>query len=276
MSNQVPVLDREASRPDNLLNDVEANVTASFSRASAEMEAVFHEGLELERQGKLDADATRRIEARLQSISDKLDKTAADHIADIKAQLPTRPHFGIWQKIAVAFFFFALVSVPLEFTLGERFVFSAANTYRAAVPLLFAVLVPAFAIFWFRLERKQHNLAFRYPTWLVRWLLMFPLIVVTSAAMVIFSPFGWSALAGWAIGTPSAQKTAKVLSVEPMREPRRVGKCDQKANFRIDEIQANICIEGLVVGPTPKPGDSITVVGRNSPFGFFIEEVRVK
>jgi len=107
-------------------------------------------------------------------------------------------------------------------------------------------------------------------------LLMFPLIVVMSSAIVIYSPYGWSALAGWAIGTASAQKTAKVLSVEPMREPRKVGKCDQKAKFRIDAIEANICIEGLVVGPTPKPGDSVTVAGRNSPFGFFIEEVRVK
>lgn len=245
-------------------------------RASAEMEAVFQEGSELERQGKLDAEATRRIEARLQAISDRLDKKVADSIAEIQAQHPTTPRPGLWQKMAVGLMFLAFVSVPLEFTVGESFVSSFTNTYRAAVPLLFAVLLPAFAIVWFRLERKQHNLAHRYPTWLVRWMLMFPLIVVMSSAMVIFSPFGWSAVAGWAFGTPSAQKTAKVLSVEPMRKRRRIGKCDQKANIDIDGIDANICIEDRVVGPTPKAGESITVTGKISLFGFFIEEIRVK
>jgi hypothetical protein len=258
------------------MNDLDRNVKTTFAHASAEMEAVFQEGSELERQGKLDAEATRRIEARLQSISDRLDKNVAEDIAEIQAQHPTTPRAGLWQKIALGLMLLAFISVPLEFTVGESFIFSYTNTYRSAVPLLFAVLLPAFAIMWFRLERKQHNLAHRYPTWLVRWMLMFPLIVVMSSAMVIFSPFGWSALAGWAIGTPSAQKTAKVLSVEPMREPRRIGKCDQKAKINIDEIDASICIEGRVVGPTPKVGDSIAVTGKISLFGFFIEEIRVK
>jgi hypothetical protein len=142
------------------------------------------------------------------------------------------------------------------------------------VPSLFAVLIPTFAILWFLIEQKQHDLAYRYPTWLVRWLFVFPLIVVMSSAMVVFSPFGWSALAGWAIGTPSAQKTAKVLTVEPMREPRRIGKCNQTAKIDIDEIDVNICIEGRVVGSALKAGDSITVSGRISPFGLFVEEIR--
>ena len=181
------------------MTDSDRNVKTTFAHASAEMEAVFEEGSELERQGKLDAEATRRIEARLQSISDRLDQKVAERIAEIKVQHPTTPRGGPWQKIAAGLMLLAFVSVPLEFTVGESFIFSFTNTYRAAVPLLFAVLLPAFAITWFRLERKQHNLAYRYPTWLVRWLLMFPLIVVLSSAMVIFSPFGWSALAGWAV-----------------------------------------------------------------------------
>lgn len=258
------------------MDDLDRNAKSTFAHASAEMEAVFREGSELERQGKLDAEATRRIEARLQSISDRLDKKVSESIAEIKAQHPTTPRAGPWQKMAAGLVLLVFVSVPLEFTVGESFVFSYTNAHRAAVPLLFAVLLPAFAVVMFRLERKQHSLAYQYPTWLVRWLLMFPLIVVMSTAMVIYSPFGWSALAGWAIGTPSAPKTAKVLSVGPMREPRRIGNCDQKARIDIDEIDANICIEGRVVGPTPKVGDSIAITGRVSLFGFFIEEIRVK
>jgi hypothetical protein len=258
------------------VNDFDMNAKDTFEHASAEMKAVFQEGSELERQGKLDAEATRRIEARLQAISNRLDKKVADSIAEIKAQHPSTSRAGLWQKIAVGLMLLAFVSVPLEFTVGESFVSSFTNTYRAAVPLLFAVLLPTFAMMWFRLERKQHNLAHRYPTWLVRWMLVFPLIVVMSSAMVIFSPFGWSALAGWAFGTPKAQKTAKVLSVEPMRERRRLGNCDQKVKINIDGIDANICIEDRVVGPMPKAGDSITVTGKSSLFGIFIEEIRVK
>lgn len=276
MGNQVPVHDCQARLPDKPLDDVNANVNAAFAHASSEMEAVFREGSELERQGKLDADATKRIEARLQSISDCLDKTVADGIAEIKAQHPTNPRPGPWQKAAVVLALFAFLGVLLELTLGESFVFSYTNTYVAAVPSLFAVLLPAFAIMWFRLERKQHSLAYRYPTWLVRWLLMFPLLVVMSSAMVIFSPFGWSALAGWAIGIPSAPKAAKVLSVEAMREPRRILHCDQKARINIEGIDANICIEGRVIGHTPKAGESIAIAGRSSRFGFVIEEIRVK
>jgi hypothetical protein len=170
----------------------------------------------------------------------------------------------------------AFVSAPLEFTVGESFVSSFTNTYRAAVPLLFAVLLPTSAILFFRIERKQHELAHRYPTWLVRWVLVFPLTVALWTAMLVFSPFGWSALAGWAVGTPSAQKTAKVLSVAPMLEQRRIGNCDQKVEISVDGIEANICIEDRVVGLTPKAGDSILVTGRSSLFGFYIEEIRVK
>ncbi len=275
MSNQVPVQDCQARLPDKPLNDLDGNANAAFKRASAEMEAVFREGSELERQGKLDADATKRIEARLQSISDRLDKEVADSIAEIKTQHPTTPRPGVWQKTALVLALFAFLSVPLEFTVGENFVFSYTNQYRVALPYLFAVLLPAFAIMWFRLERKQRTLAYRYPTWLVRWLLMFPLVVVMSSAMVIFSPLGWSALAGWAIGTRSAPKAAKVVSVEVMREPRRSMKCDQTAKISIEGIDVKICIEGRVIGRTPKIGDSITVAGRSSLFGFLIEEIRV-
>jgi hypothetical protein len=276
MRKQVPAHDCRARLPDSPVKDPEVSANATLTRTYAETEAILREGLELERQGKLDVEATRSIEARLQAVSDRLDKDVDDSIAEIKSRYPTTPRAGRWQKIAEGLMLLAFVSVPLEFTVGESFVASFTNTYRSIVPLLFAVLLPIFAIAWFRHDRKQHTLARRYPTWVVRWMIMFPLIVVMSSSMVIFSPFGWSALAGWAIGIPSAQATAKVLSVEPMREPRRIGKCDQTAKVEIYGTDAKICIEGRVVGSTPKAGDSITAVGKISIFGFFVNEIRVQ
>jgi len=49
----------------------------SFAEARSEMEAVFLEGMRLESQGKLDAIAKARIEAKLQDISTKIDKNLA-------------------------------------------------------------------------------------------------------------------------------------------------------------------------------------------------------
>lgn len=104
---------------------------------------------------------------------------------------------------------------------------------------------------------------------------MFPVTVVVAPALVILSPLGWSALAGWAIGIPSAQKSAKVLSVEPIRLSTTFDESGQKAKIEIDEVRVNICTDGRVIGPAPKVGDSIAVTGRISVFGFFIEEIRV-
>ena len=163
--------------------------------------------------------------------------------------------------------------MPLEFTVGESFVFSYSNAYKSVVPTLFALTLPAFAILWFRLEKQQRALSYRSPTWAVRWLIVFPLVVALSSSLVVLSTFGWSALGGWAIGSESQPQKAKVLSVGPERT--RAGKCDQKAMLDIDGIQTNICIEGKVVGPALKAGNTVSVRGRNSFLGLFIEEIRV-
>ncbi len=178
-----------------------------------------------------------------------------------------------WKKISAFLLLVAFIGVPLEFTIGENFVFSYSNEYKSVLPALFALTLPAFAILWFRLEKQQRALSYRSPTWAVRWLIVFPLVVVTSSSLVVLSPFGWSALGGWAIGSEALPRQAKVLSVGP--EQARVGKCDQKAMLDIDGIQTNICIEGRVVGSALKAGHTVSVRGRSSFFGLFIEEIRI-
>lgn len=246
----------------------------AFDRAKADMESVFQEGTELELTGKFDQHTAKNIEARLQAISERLDKDVANIIDEIRASASTRPKPTTQIKVAAIFFLLASIGLPLEFTLGESFVFAYTNAYKSLLPLIFFVTLPMFALLWFHLERTQHALSSRSPTWGVRWLLVFPLIVVFSASIVAFSPFGWSALAGWAFGSTSESTEAKVISVGDIRS--RVGKCDQKASIDIDQAKVSICLEDRVLGATPKPGDTVIILGRRSPLGLFIEEIRRK
>lgn len=256
----------------SLLSRENTRSSEAFERAKTDMEAVFHEGTQLERQGKLDAAAEKRIEARLKAISERLDSQVADDLAAIRASEATRPQ-PVWKKVAAIVLLVAFIGMPLELTVGESFVLSYSNSYKSVLPTLFALTLPAFAILWFRQEKQQHALSYRYPTWTVRWLIVFPLIVVLSSTLVVLSPIGWSAVVGWAIGTDAPPRQAKVLSVAPERV--RAGKCDQKAILDFNGLQTNICIEGRVVGPALKAGDEVSVRGRSSFLGLFIEEIRV-
>lgn len=236
------------------------------------METVFHEGAQLEREGKLNEGAAKRIESQLQTISDRLDQQVANDIAAIREGSVVRPQ-SARKKIVAFLLLLAFIGMPLEFTVGESFVFSYSNAYKSVMPMLFALTVPAFAILWFRLEKQQRALSFRSPTWAVRWLMVFPLVVLLSSSLVVLSPFGWSALGGWAIGSEAQFLLAKVISVGPERT--RAGKCDQKVVLDLDGIQTNICIEGKVVGPALKAGNTVSVRGRSSFLGLYVEEVRV-
>lgn len=256
----------------NLPGHENAGTSEAFERANADMEAIFHKGTLLERQGKLDEADEKQIEAQLQAISERLDRQVAEDLATIRASKATRPQ-PVWKKAAGIVLLLAFIGMPLEFTVGESFVFSYSNSYKSVLPTLFALTLPVFAIFWFRQEKQQHALSYRYPTWTVRWLIVFPLIVALSSALLVLSPFGWSALVGWAIGTDAPSQYARVLSVNPARA--RAGKCDQKAMLDFNGLQATICIEGRVVGPALEAGNNVSVRGRSSFLGLFIEEIRI-
>lgn len=248
-----------------------ASSTAS-ERAQANMEAIFHEGHQLQRDGKLDEGAKTHIEEQLRGLAESLDRQVENELDSTRTGTK-RPQRSVWEKIAAIVLLLAFIAMPLEFTVGESFVFFFSNAYKAELPTLFALTLPVFAIFWFRLEKRQQALPYRYPTWTIRWLIVFPLIVVLSTTMLVLSPFGWSALAGWVIGTDTPPRHARVLSVDPER--RRAGRCDQKAMLDFNGTQTNICIEGRVVGPVPKAGNTVSIRGRNSFLGLFIEEIRV-
>lgn len=269
--NRAPAL--SGLTPKTPLDDLAPTTDQAFERAKEDMEAIFQEGMQLERQGQLNDESAKMIEAKLQAISKRLDRTVSDELSKIRA-INTIPPVPRWKKSVAVLLLLAFVGLPLEFTVGESFVFLYSNDYKSALPIIFALTLPVFAVLWFRLEKQQRALSHRYPTWAVRWLIVYPLMILLSSSLVALSPFGWSALAGWAIGTQAPPQQAKILSVDSPRP--RAGKCDQKAVLDINGVQTNICLEGRVVGPVPKVGDLVSLQGRSSFLGLYIEEIRVK
>lgn len=240
-------------------------------------EAICREGEDLRRSGTAKDVVIARLEERLQNLTARLDKESAEKLAEIRATHASANGFVVAKRYRLPVLI-ALVAViagiSLEITLGQQFVFSAGKQYRAAVPWLLIFLAPAFAWMWFVIERLNHTMAGRYPTWWVRWLVMYPLVVALSSAMVAISPLGWFAVYGRLWGTPAEGVEAKMLVVGDNRPSSR--GCHQNADIIIDGSSARICLANVLSGRTPVAGETVTVAGRISIAGVFIDEVRAK
>ncbi|HYW55827.1 MAG TPA: hypothetical protein VE934_02625 [Polaromonas sp.] len=262
-----------AGRSSHRASNESSGTSAAFDRANVEMEAVFQAVIQLEREGKLDEEATNRFDAQLQAISERLDEHVENALADLRLGNTVAPRATPRSWIIALLCLLAFIGMPLELTIGESFVFSYSNAYKSVLPMLFAVALPSFALMFYRIEKNHGAWSLRYPTWAVRWLVIFPLVVVLASSLVVFAPFGWSAFGGWAIGSAAPPRQAKVLSVVPTQT--KLGKCDQKAMLDIDGVQTNVCIEGKVLGPALEAGSTVSLHGRSSFLGLFIEKIRV-
>lgn len=244
---------------------------------TSEMEAICREEEDLRHRGAAEDAVIARLEERLQNLTVRLDKETAEKLAEIRATPTSAKGFVAAKRYRLPALI-ALATVVagscLELTLGKQFVFSAANQYRATVPWLLIFLAPAFAWMWLALERANHTMASRYPTWWVRWLVVYPLVVAISSAMVAISPLGWFAVYGRLGGTPADGVEAKVLAVGAYRPSSR--GCHQDADIVIDGNSATICLASVLSGRTPAVGETVTVGGRISSAGMFIDEVRAK
>lgn len=253
------------------------HVAPGAHSADKAMNAIVADALALERQGKLDEAALAEIDERVQEEFRQLEETQAKAVAAYEANrfvpkpavLPKRFYAPVWGLLI-----FVFVGPVLEITIGNGFIFSYANDYRAALPWIFWILVPIFGIGFFIQEKKKRVLSARYPTWVVRWLIMFPIMVALGAGGVIMSPLGWFALAGWATGTGSSHLDAKVLSIGSLRPGSR--GCDQQARLKVLNNEADICLEGRISGPAPKQGDTLAIVGRVSGLGVYIEKLQTR
>jgi len=237
---------------------MDSRIAEAFAKARSEMDAVFQET-----QGKLDDAADARMKARLQAISTTLDKELADCIAEFRAGHTPRMR---WVISALVVVFFVLTGSSLESTVGSGFILSGSNEYRAALPWLFGILIPIFAVGWFFLFKRANP-----GTWFVRWLIAFPVSVAFSAAMVLMSPLGWAALLGRTMGTPVDRVDVSVVSIGAPSSTS--GRCHQDALLAFRNSSARICLDGRLSGPPPRAGDEVMVSGRISRLGLYIDRI---
>ncbi|WP_195880848.1 hypothetical protein [Methylomonas fluvii] len=243
---------------------------------TTELDAICRNVKELRHRGASEEAITTHFGEQLQAITARQNKETAEVVVDIYASQAyangfVSPKWNLLSIIALATVF---AGFSLELTIGNQFVFSAANQYRAAFPWLTAFLAIISAWIWFSLQHKNHIWAKHYPTWWVRWLLVFPGMVATSSIIVAISPLGWLALYGWIFGSPTEGHEAKMLSVAAYHSGSR--GCHQNAEIIINGNSATVCLDKAISGRVPAVGEAVTVAGRISRAGVFVDEIRAR
>ena len=181
--------------------------------------------------------------------------------------LQSKPHASR-TRIAVVLgaFSFFLGGVLLETTLGSRFIFFYGESYTAVGWWVFLLLLPVVGAALSN-NRMRIHLRLRYPTWWVRWLLMYPVTVALATATLVIAPLGWIAALTWAAGVDTQPTIGRLVSVEQYRAS--VKGCDQRGKVALQEYVASICLEGISALPA-KGNLPVLVVGRQSSLGLLI------
>ncbi len=256
----------------------------AIDQLGPEVAAVLREGMELERQGHLDTEATARIEARLQAIYEaqqRVNPVQQQHqqaIKDPDAQSPrhkvlvedAHEPWTVPKVLWTPFLAAGVAGLLLEVTVGRGFIWLGNVAYSSTMPVSLLVLFTVFAVVLYLDERANHSLQSRHPTWWVRWLVMYPTLVVFCAGLVAFAPWGWAAAMGWAWGA-SSRVEVHVVSVEAP-SPRSRG-CDQYAQLEFKGATSRICLEGRLGKQAPVSGETVVVYGRVSRLGLYVESI---
>ena len=174
--------------------------------------------------------------------------------------------------IVIIFLFGGLI---LELTVGTKFIFAWANTYREFQRKLFFVLYPIFTIAFFFLLRKNAIEWKKFSTRKLYWLL-FPLNSACITILALAAPLGWISLSGWLIGSYANDMKAKITSITPYNYSSTRASCRQYADLEFRGNSAKICSAGLIIGETPKQNEHVLIGGQVSGLGIYIQQIRTQ
>jgi hypothetical protein len=242
----------------------------------ARVDELVKRALELERQGKLDEATTQELVREMQASMERAERQAIEEQARFEAALVEARGFVLpkrYRPPVAALVLIVVVGFVLELTIGTRFIFAYAAEYRRMQPWLYGLLVPAFGVLWWKLIRSQRILLADYPTWWVRWLIMYPLIVAITSAVIVISPLGWAALLGLSVESQPGRREASVVAID--NRPGARG-CDLRATLRFAGSDVRMCLEDRIDGPMPGAGQAVVVHGRTSAFGTVVDRVSLK
>ncbi|EJE52236.1 hypothetical protein PMI14_03039 [Acidovorax sp. CF316] len=230
-----------------------------------------------------DAEETARIEARLLAIGEVQVREMTSRKAFRKNGAPPAPSASRkafapvvlprpvrWAAMAFAGWA-VLGTVGALSPLGLRFIwFGAADYHSSMAWALAAVLLPAFAAFWFWTIRGAQAIQPDGMAWAGRWLGVFPGCVALTTAMVLLAPWGWSAIGGWALGTP----TRVQVRVVSFRVPDYYRGCHLRAAFEFQGVTSpDACVDGRFKGDMPPVGSLVTVYGKLSRWGLVVSSI---
>lgn len=241
--------------------------------AQAELEAVAAESQRLEREGRLDAAATRELSDRLQAASKRLEAETQARIDSLRAEIdaildPPKP--PLWFRIVILALTLAVfIGVMLEVTIGANFILALGGRYRAAAPWIIGALLAVMAALLLVAERRSHFFHALYPNPILR-LLMFPLAVAVGAGALAFAPMGWAAVYGRLAGAPVHDVEGRLVSLEDVHPGSR---CIQKGEVEWRGEQAKVCVSAHIVGPRPVRGDRLRLAGLQSTAGLYLQRI---
>lgn len=267
-------------RPDTTDKNSMANTHPSLPTES-ELEVIVRDVEALDRQGKLDDAAIADIEIRVAAELERQNQADLQRISAIKAGhdsplrlLPKsyRVTFGL--GIVFLFIGFLFIGMMLEITLGEGFIFIFANEYRAIGFWIFLISLPLVTTGLFWLDKNGVPINQKSITKWLFWPIIFPLMIGFLAAMIIVAPLGWLALGGWAFGTESEE--IGIITAVGVKH-RSARGCHQYATLQIGQTAAEICLDKRLEGGTSlRPGDQVTINGRISLLGTYVEKIQLR
>lgn len=252
----------EASRQANM----------AMARVTSEMDSALQERARLKSEGKLDATASLRIEARLHELSSKMDKVMDEELADGLAEIYGIRHRRLPIPLRVFWVVMALLGIGtvLEITVGQGFIFSGSNEYREASPWLLALFTPILAVGLFFHLRAIPPAPYTRAQISRRALLAGGVAII--AYMVVVAPLGWIALLGWTVGSPSMSLEATIIAIEATHRGRT---CRQHAELDFRGTSARICVEDRL-SVQPRAGETVRVSGLLSPLGLYVQRIDPK
>ncbi len=165
-----------------------------------------------------------------------------------------------------------LVGVVFAMVLGRDFVFAHADQYSHIAKIAFVVLLPAIAVA--RLVgnsgkasgiRRSAGGALDVVNWMI--------VVAILAALIVYSPLGYIALANQALGD-SVTIPVKVCCVQELKK-RRSYSCDRSATIIIGAQENKVCLANHYEPNTDISGRDVLLEVRQSSFGLSMGQLTV-
>lgn len=173
---------------------------------------------------------------------------------------------------AMALMVFLLGGLLLEVGLGRCFVVAPGYQYKQYLVPAVLYLTPLLWLLAFLARRRQKQLNPHIPRVKTGAVFKMALALAVMAAGVPAALYGWTAVAGWALGEPRAGIDATLVSID--RASSGAKGCRQLGTIEVEGVASRICVFHLLDGVPERPGQKLRLSGQASRFGLLVERMQ--